>query len=98
MTEGNAEQPTPVQLIAHADVSGEEVDVHKSLFYEQLQLYYASNNQRKLMGRDQLNNIINVVKGDLTYSKGDGKAATLHYKYKKDLKTLQLYHLVSTIH
>jgi hypothetical protein len=28
----------------------EEVDHHKSLFYEQLQLYYSTNNQRKLMG------------------------------------------------
>jgi hypothetical protein len=40
------------------------------------------------MGRDQLNNIINIVKGDLTYSKGDGKAAMLHYKYKKDFAVI----------
>ncbi len=39
----NASTPVAEQEI-------EEEDHHKNLFYEQLQLYYSTDNQRKLMG------------------------------------------------
>ncbi len=88
VSEGNVEQPIPALLIQDDDVTVEEIDNHKSLFYAQLQLYYSTNNQRKLMGRDQLNSIINVVNGDVTFTKGNAKQTTLHYKYKKDSAVL----------
>jgi hypothetical protein len=40
------------------------------------------------MGRDQPNYIIDVVKGDVTFTKGDARQATLHYKCKKDFAVL----------
>jgi hypothetical protein len=82
--------PTPIQLNQDAAAPTDEVDPHKSLFYEQLQLYYSTNNQRKLTGQHQLNSIIEVVKGDVPFTKGDVKQATLHYKYKKDFAVLSL--------
>jgi hypothetical protein len=40
------------------------------------------------MRRNQLNPIIEVVKGDVAFTKGDAKQATVHYKYKKDFAML----------
>ncbi len=41
------------------------------------------------MGRDQLNEIIEIVKGDVTFTKGDSKTATMHYKYRKDVAVMK---------
>jgi len=41
------------------------------------------------MGRDQLNEIIEIVKGDVTFTKGDSKTATMHYKYRKDFAVMK---------
>jgi hypothetical protein len=79
----------------------EEEDHHKKLFYEQLQLSFSTDNQRKLMGRKQLNDIIEVVKGDRSHMKGDSRQATLYYKYKKDFAVLFFgndYSLVESQH
>jgi hypothetical protein len=49
------------------------------------------------MGRDQLNQIIEIVKGDVTFTKGDSKTATMHYKYRKDFAVMKFsdhYYLV----
>jgi hypothetical protein len=81
--------PTPNHLTKELQSTEGSEDHHKSLFYEQLQLYYTNSNQRKLMGRDQLNEIIEIVKGDVTFTKGDAKTATMHYKYRKDFAVMK---------
>ncbi len=54
-----AQSPNVADLSSHDNASSpvveeviEEEDHHKKLFYEQLQLYYSTDNQRKLMGRN----------------------------------------------
>jgi hypothetical protein len=81
--------PTPNHLTKELQSALDCQDHHKSLFYEQLQLYYTNSNQRNLMGRDQLNEIIEIVKGDVTFTKGDAKTATMHYKYRKDFAVMK---------
>ncbi len=85
------ELPTPIQLSSTAAAPAEEVDHHKSLFYEQLQLFYSIINQRELTRQNQLNSIIEVVKGDVTFAKGDAKQATVHCKYKKNFAVLPFW-------
>jgi hypothetical protein len=70
------------------DEENEEEDHHKKIFYEQLQLYYSTDNQRRLMGWKQLNDSIEVVKGDISHMMGDSRQATLYYKYKTDFAVL----------
>ncbi len=50
MPQNREELPTHIRLNPVAAGPADEVDHHTSLFYEQLQLYYFTNNQRKLMG------------------------------------------------
>ncbi len=91
---GNASSPVVEEVI-------EEEDHHKKLFYEQLQLYYSTDHQRKLMGRKQLNGIIEVVKGNISHMMGASRQATLYYKYKKDFAVLSFgdhYSLVKSQH
>ncbi len=88
VSQNHEELPTPTQFSPIAATPTEEVVHHKSVFYEPLQLYYSTNNQRKLMGQNQLNSIIEVVKGVVTFTKGDAKQATVHYKYKIDFVAL----------
>ncbi len=86
-------------LVAEEEI--DEEDHHKKIFYEQLQLYYTTDNQRKLMGQKQLNGIIEVVKGYICHMKGDSRQATLYYKYRKDFAVLSFgdhYSLVKSQH
>jgi hypothetical protein len=91
----NDEPSTPHHLmqgvISHNDANtpaaeeeNKEEDHHKNLFNEQFQLYYCYENERKLIEWKQLNNIIEIVKGDASHMKGDSRQATLYYKYKTD--------------
>ena len=66
-----------MQVPLAAEEENGEKDHHKKLFYEQLQLYYSNENQGKLMGQKQLNDIIEIDKGDISHKKGDSRQATL---------------------
>ncbi len=87
---GQDETTTPVT----EEEIEEEEDHHKKLFYEQLQLCYSTDNQRKLMGRKPLNDIIDVVKGDISHIRGtvDKPLCTISTK-----KILQCFPLVIII-
>jgi hypothetical protein len=50
-----------------------EEEDHIKNYSAQLQLYYCNETQRKLMGQKQLNEIIEIVKGDVTHMRGDKK-------------------------
>lgn len=49
------------------------------------------------MGHDQLNAIIDAVKGD-PYTKDDARKATVYYKYKKDFAVLSFGDQSSLVH